>query len=173
MGSPLMAPTSWGCNGCVFGHPRLSDALLRRKGHIFFAHFLNFNLISLLQSMLFCTSFRGTAQWLDNHIVYRVAPWYFQSPFGTMHSYRNIIDYIPCAVLSIPWPFWNDSLYFWISSPFSPLHQHSPSSATTSNHQSLLCICESVSVVSLFCSLDSTYKWNHMVFIFLWLTYFT
>ena len=28
-------------------------------------------------------------------------------------------------------------------------------------------------LVSLFCSLDSTYKWNHIVFVFLWLAYFT
>ena len=27
--------------------------------------------------------------------------------------------------------------------------------------------------VCLFCSLDSTCKWNHMVFVFLWLAYFT
>ena len=27
--------------------------------------------------------------------------------------------------------------------------------------------------VSLFCSLDSTYKWDHMVLVFLWLGYFT
>ena len=39
----------------------------------------------------------------------------------------------------------------------------------------LLLIYESVSVllVSSICSLDSMYEWNHMVFVFLWLAYFT
>ena len=37
--------------------------------------------------------------------------------------------------------------------------------------QSIPCIHASVSIlfISLFCSLDSTYKWDHMVFVFLWL----
>ena len=41
--------------------------------------------------------------------------------------------------------------------------------------QSVLCIHESVSIwlVSLFRSLDFTYKWDHMVLVFLWLAYFT
>ena len=37
--------------------------------------------------------------------------------------------------------------------------------------QSVPCIHASVSIlfISLFCSLDSTYKWEHMLFLFLWL----
>ena len=40
---------------------------------------------------------------------------------------------------------------------------------------SLLSFCESVSIflVSSGCSLDFTCEWNHMVFVFLWLAYFT
>ena len=39
--------------------------------------------------------------------------------------------------------------------------------------QSVLCIYESVSIlfVTLFCSLNSTYEWNHMVLVFLSLAY--
>ena len=41
--------------------------------------------------------------------------------------------------------------------------------------QSIPCIHASVSIlfVSLFCSLDSTYNWDHIVFVFLWLAFFT
>ena len=41
--------------------------------------------------------------------------------------------------------------------------------------QAVLCINESVSIllVTLFCSLNSIYKWNHMVLFCLWLAYFT
>ena len=57
-------------------------------------------------------------------------------------------------------------LYFSIPSPFSP---SPPNSLPSGNHQSVLCVLKSASVlfVHLYCSLDSTYKWNHMVFVFL------
>ena len=41
------------------------------------------------------------AQWLDNHILYKLFPLYFQYLPINIHSYYNIIDYIPCAVLYI------------------------------------------------------------------------
>ena len=50
---------------------------------------------------------------------------------------------------------------------------HLPTSQPSENHQFVLCIYESVSACCLFCVLDSTCKWNYMVFIFLCLTYFT
>ena len=54
--------------------------------------------------------------------------------------------------------------------PITQSHNPSPLVAV-----SLFSTYESVSIlfVSLFCSLDSTYEWNHMVFVFLWLAYFT
>ena len=36
-----------------------------------------------------------------------------------------------------------------------------------------LCLSVYFYFVCLFCSLDSTHKWNHMVFVFFWLAYFT
>ena len=63
-------------------------------------------------------------------------------------------------------------IFCLIPSPFSS----SPTTLLPSDScQSVLCIYESVSMlfVSLFCLLDSMYKWNHTVFVFLWLAYFT
>ena len=58
-------------------------------------------------------------------------------------------------------------LFPFCSIPSTPNHPHP---APTSCH--LLSIYESVFVllVSSVCSLDSTYKWNHMIFVLLWLT---
>ena len=63
------------------------------------------------------------------------------------------------------------SLYLF--TPFLILHI-SLSLLPSGHHQIVLCIYESVSVllVHLFWFFDSTYKWNHMVFVFLRLTYF-
>ena len=68
------------------------------------------------------------------------------------------------TLLSMSWV-----LFPFCSIPSTPNHPHP---APTSCH--LLSIYESVFVllVSSVCSLDSTYKWNHMVFVFLWLAYF-
>ena len=61
--------------------------------------------------------------------------------------------------------FVTTNLCFLISSPFHP------TPLPSDNHQFSLCVFEFVSVlfVCLFCSLDSTCKWNHMVLVFLWL----
>ena len=58
--------------------------------------------------------------------------------------------------------------------PFTFFTQ-SPNPFPSCNHQSVLCVTESDSIlfVHLFCSLDPTYKRSHMVFVFLWLTYYT
>ena len=59
--------------------------------------------------------------------------------------------------------------HLWLSTPFTHLaHCHSPPLATTNLF--------SISMNLIFyccCFFDSTYRWNHMIFIFLWLTYFT
>ena len=62
------------------------------------------------------------------------------------------------------------NLYFSIPSPLSS----SPWKPLPPDHQPVHCIYESLSVlfVHLHCSLDFTYKWNHMVFLSFWLTYF-
>ena len=76
---------------------------------------------------------------------------------------------IPLAVskqLSCSW--------VWLSIP-SPFTPRPPTLLPSGSHQPALCIYESASVssVHLYCSLHSPEKWNHMVFVFLWLAYFT
>ena len=51
----------------------------------------------------------------------------------------------------------------YILTPFILLSHPATPIATFGNHQSVLCIYQPV------CILDSTYKWDHMVFVFLWL----
>ena len=58
----------------------------------------------------------------------------------------------------------------------SPSPAQSPTAPVPSdNCQSVPCVYDPLSIlfVSLFCSLDSTCKWDQMVFVFLWLTDFT
>ena len=83
-----------------------------------------------------------------------------------------MIDGIPYAALDIP------GTVLWLpicAFNLFPLSTHCPEPRPTGHGQSGLCVCESVSTlfVHLFCSLDSTYKWNHRAFVFVWLTYFT
>ena len=63
------------------------------------------------------------------------------------------------------------SLCLLVLSPFS-LSTPSPPPLWQPPVLSLLSLSFSILFVYLYCSLDSTYKWNHMVFVFLWLTYF-
>ena len=60
----------------------------------------------------------------------------------------------------------------WVFFPFT---QSLHSLACPPFAVSLLSIYESVSILlaTSVCSLDSTHKWNHMVFTFIWLAYFT
>ena len=64
------------------------------------------------------------------------------------------------------------NLYILIPSPLAPT---SPTPLPSGNHQNVLYICEfdSVWFAPLFCFLDSMYTWNHIVFLFLCMTYFT
>ena len=60
-------------------------------------------------------------------------------------------------------------MYMLIPSPFRLISLMPFSSG---NHQNVFCIWKSCFCFDfLFCSLDSTYKWNHMVFVFLCLTF--
>ena len=61
----------------------------------------------------------------------------------------------------------------WVLFPFCSIPPYPKFPTPPSCH--LLSIYESISVllVSSVCLLDSKYEWNHMVFVFLWLAYFT
>ena len=97
---------------------------------------------------------------------------YHLSPF----KYCLIIDYIfhtehfmPVTNLFCNWSFVLLNLPHLF---FSFSHHPSLSQPPVCSLYLWLCFCF-VMAVSLFCSLDSTYKWNHTVFIFLCLNYFT
>ena len=64
------------------------------------------------------------------------------------------------------------SIFVCLLNPFTFFTQ-SLNSLPSDSCRPVLCIYESVSIlfVSLFCSLDSTHKCNHMVLAFLWLAY--
>ena len=67
-----------------------------------------------------CISFRGKAQWSDNHILHKVLPWYFQYPPVTKHSYYSYWLYsLYCTVHPHDY-FVTTNLHFLIPSPFSP-----------------------------------------------------
>ena len=121
--------------------------------------------------LIFCTGFG--VQFSGWTIMYwHGAPLNISSiPIGAIHSYHSIIDYIPYALLTALWLFCN--CQFVLLNLFTSCIQSPkpfPLAAT-----SFLCVYESVSIffVHLFSSLDSTYEWNHIVLVFLRLTYFT
>ena len=64
------------------------------------------------------------------------------------------------------------NLYILVPSPFSPIP---PTTLPSGNDHNVLCIYKSVSVlfVHIPCFLDSTFKWNHVAFVFFCLTDFT
>ena len=88
-----------------------------------------------------------------------------------MHSYQDIIDSIPylCCNLYLCDYSVTINLYCLIPSPFHP----APPPLLPLTTASLFSISMSLFLFCLFCSLDSTCKWNHMVFVFLSLAYFT
>ena len=83
------------------------------------------------------------------------------------HYSHHALYYIPISYL-----FYNLKCV-----PFHSLHPfHPPPPPTTDSHQSAFCICNYELVFFLSClggGGDSTYKWDHTVFVFLCLTYFT
>ena len=52
-------------------------------------------------------------QWLDNHTLYKVFPWNFQCPPGTIHSYYNVVDSISYAALKCCYVF-KDCIYLFL-----------------------------------------------------------
>lgn len=127
------------------------------------------------RSVPLCISFRGTAQWADSHILYRVVPPLFQLPHLApstviitilsqhycLYPLRRALHPHDCFFItnlgfSAPWPF----------------HPASPQPLRSGSHPSVLCARESVSVLfaHVFCFLDPTYTWNRMAFVFLCLT---
>ena len=125
-----------------------------------------------LHPTLFCFSVRWTSQWLDIHILYKVflliirvhlAPWTTTMPLLTIFPMPSLTSQF-CddqLVLLNPFTFFNPA-----TQRPSPLATISLFSVPISLFLFRLFIC-------LFCSLDSSYKWNHMVLVCLWLTYFT
>ena len=79
-------------------------------------------------------------------------------------------NYIPYAVLRIPVTIYQ--LPICTSLTFHPILLAPQSPLPSVCHQIVHYIV-SLLLISLFFSLDSTYKWNHMVFIFFFLTYST
>ena len=62
-----------------------------------------------------------------------------------------------------------------LSIPFPLFPPLTPSPLPSGHFQSVPCFhaCGSILFSSLFCSLDSSYRWDHMVFLCHWLAYFT
>ena len=96
---------------------------------------------------------------IENHILYKVFPCYFQYPPGTIHSYYNIIDYIcyvafyiPITILELP-VYTSESLHLLhsVCQPYSPLTAISLSPVSTSLFQ----FCEIVQYVSFSDSFSS------------------
>ena len=87
-----------------------------------------------------------------------------------MQSYYSIVGCIPYTVHYIPMTC---LFYNWNFVPLNSLHQFHPILHPFPLWwQPVLCIYESVCFVlfvRLLCFLDSTYKWNHTLFVFLWL----
>lgn len=76
-------------NTCKSNSPR-SRALVNISLFKQFIIFLFFN--DSLHSVLFCLSFRYTAKWLENQVLYEVIPSLLQAPTGP-HTYFNLPQY--------------------------------------------------------------------------------
>ena len=99
--------------------------------------------------------------WDDHHNQFS----YHLSPFKVI---TILLTVFPILYSTSPWLIYNwnfvflNLFYLFPSSPHSPLSWQSPV-------WFLYLWIFSVLFVHLFCFLDSIYKWNHMVFVFLWL----
>ena len=115
--------------------------------------------------------FQCAAQRWDSHIPYKVLPWYFQCLLAPHTVITTITDRIPCAALSTP------TAILWLPiCTFYSLHLLHPVPQTPS----LLAAISLFSVsMSLFLSCLCLYivvqipNVNPVVFLCLWLTYFT
>ena len=111
---------------------------------------------------------------------------YFYLYFYCGHYYRCLLlplcppPHSPHQPPSL-WPSPNCHLCLWVMNvyslahPFTFFHPVLPSSRLSHSCQSVPCVHASVSIlfVDLFCSLDSAYKQDHIVFVFHCLAYFT
>ena len=90
-------------------------------------------------------------------VIYLFLLYFFPLPFSSIipHSHPAVT-----TLLSMP------------MSPFCSIPPPSNLSAPLSGHP-LLYQPVSILLVSSVCSFDSTYEWNQMIFVFLWLPYFT
>ena len=110
-------------------------------------------------------------QWFDISVYFQMIA---MRSLGTICHHSKILHnycYIPHTVHFIPM---NHLFHNWKSVPLKLPHLFLFSFylLPTGNHLFLFCICDcfsSVVFVHLFCFLDSTYKWNWTVFLFLWL----
>ena len=75
--------------------------------------------------------------------------------------------FLCCILQSMSYSFYN-----WRFIPLNPLHQFCPTSSPS--HMAIICLFYELAFVLFvdwFCLLNCTYKWNYMVFIFLYLTF--
>ena len=105
-----------------------------------------------LYSILSCTSFRYTAEWLNSH----------KCPLNISGTHLELYIVIILLLTIFPilyfislWLFYN---YQFVLFNLFTFFTQSPKSLPSCNHKLVLCIRESVSIwfVHLFCSLDST-----------------
>ena len=114
--------------------------------------------------------------------MYNIVIWYFHILQNAHHDkfsyhlspYKGItllLTIFPMLYISSPWLiyFVTESVYLLISLTYVA---HSPTSSplATSCLFSVSMILFLFCYLYLFCFLDFTYKWNHLVFVFLWLT---
>ena len=104
------------------------------------------------------------------YTLYEGTPWQVWCPPGTTHSY-DITDSVPCAALYVL--VTRLKVRSVLLSPFA-FSLSSPNPLPPGDHRSVLSVSEFVSVSSfLFCFLDSTSKGSYLVYVFLYLPYFT
>ena len=95
----------------------------------------------------------------------------FPSPFAHLHPSPTLSSgqhhTVGCTYGSGIYVLWLIPSPSFIQSPLSSLSSDSCQSAPCVHAYA------SILFISLFCSLDSTCKWDHMILVFFWLAYFT
>ena len=115
----------------------------------------------------------GSLGWLPARLNSLPCRWSLKKLHLFSESFFYFLLYFPIII----YPHYNSlpttisTLLSMYMSPFSFLLDPSPQLPPRA--VSLLSMSVSILLVSLFCSLDSTCEWNHMVFVFSWLVYFT
>ena len=116
-------------------------------------------------------------RWTSQPKMWSFLPLYFYC----WHKYKCPISPTSSKPPPPPLAVTTRCLCLWVmhicsfTSPFSFFYLVPSSLFPSDSCQSVPCVHTSVSIVflSLFCSIHSTFKWDHMVFVFLWLAYFT